>query len=181
VHIGKIAHFRRHGIPMSDAILQNDLNRLKQLIDHFKVKQILIVGDLFHAETNVDMQTFKNWLIQFRDLKLTLIKGNHDRLSHRMLTDFNIKTEIELTINPFTFIHEPKNLGSEFITISGHIHPGVLIEGKGRQRIKLPCYLVSNKQIILPAFSVFTGLNTNFNLEQATKYAFTDTAIFSFD
>ena len=57
LHIGKTAHFRRHGIPMPDDILQKDLLRLEELISHFEVKTLLIVGDLFHAETNTDMKT----------------------------------------------------------------------------------------------------------------------------
>ena len=45
IHIGKTAHFRKHGIPMPDDVLQNDLKRLKQLIQHFKAKTLLVVGD----------------------------------------------------------------------------------------------------------------------------------------
>ena len=43
VHIGKIAHFRKHGIPMPDDVLQEDLERLKQLILHFGAETLLIV------------------------------------------------------------------------------------------------------------------------------------------
>ena len=74
IHIGKTAHFRKHGIPMPDDVLQNDLERLKKLIHKFSVKTLLIVGDLFHAERNSDMVTFKDWLTQFPNLKLILIK-----------------------------------------------------------------------------------------------------------
>ena len=73
VHIGKTAHFRKHGIPMPDDVLQKDLERLKQLILRFGPKTLLIVGDLFHADRNSDMATFKDWLAQFPDLKLILI------------------------------------------------------------------------------------------------------------
>ena len=72
VHIGKTAHFRKHGIPMPDEILQNDLERLKQLILYFNAQKIFIVGDLFHAEANVDMDTFLLWINQFEDLKIVL-------------------------------------------------------------------------------------------------------------
>ena len=87
IHIGKTAHFRKHGIPMPDDVLQNDLERLKKLIHKFSVKTLLIVGDLFHAERNSDMVTFKDWLNQFPNLKLILIKGNHDRQSQALMED----------------------------------------------------------------------------------------------
>ncbi|SHH53467.1 ligase-associated DNA damage response endonuclease PdeM [Winogradskyella jejuensis] len=180
IHIGKTAHFRRNGIPMPDDILQKDLERLQHLILHFKPKTLLIVGDLFHAETNVDMTTFKEWLSQFEELKLVLIKGNHDRQSKKLMIDLRIKVEKELNLEPFTLVHEHLKSHSDVFTISGHTHPGVLIKGKGRQKLKLPCYQISKNQIVLPAFSLFTGLNTASQLKDSVCYAFTDESIFKF-
>ena len=180
VHIGKTAHFRKHGIPMPDDVLQKDLERLKQLILHFDAKTLLIVGDLFHAERNSDMSTFKKWLGQFTKLKLILIKGNHDRQSRRLMDDLNIEAAKQLDIEPFVFLHDPLENNEKFFTISGHTHPGVLIKGKGRQKIKLPCYQITENQLILPAFSLFTGLNTRDTPEGAICYAFTDLELFRF-
>lgn len=180
IHIGKTAHFRRHGIPMPDDILQKDLERLKSLINYFEVHQLLIVGDLFHAETNSDMSTFKMWLKQFDNLKLILIKGNHDRQSNRLMDDLDIEVITKMNIGPFTLIHEPEERNSDSFTISGHTHPGVMIKGKGKQKLKLPCYQVTSNQIILPAFSLFTGLNTTSRPDEAICYAFTDASIFKF-
>lgn len=178
VHIGKTAHFRKHGIPMPDDVLQKDLERLKRLILHFDAKTLLIVGDLFHAERNSDIFTFKEWLTQFQELKLILIKGNHDRQSQLLMDDLNIEVVTNLVSGPFKFLHEPKDNDKEEFVISGHTHPGVLIRGKGKQKIKLPCYQITENQLILPAFSLFTGLNTGNNTEEADYYAFTNTAIF---
>ena len=178
LHIGKTAHFRKHGIPIPDGILQDDLNRLQNLIHHFKAKKMLIVGDLFHAEANIDMATFKQWLMQFPELKIVLIKGNHDRLSKKLMSNFNFQIETELKINSFTFVHEPVRKHNDLFTISGHTHPGVILKGKGRQRLILPCYQVTGNQIILPAFSLFTGLNTKNQPKDCLCYAFTDSAIF---
>lgn len=180
IHIGKTAHFRRHGIPMPDDILQKDLERLKALITHFEVNQLLIVGDLFHAETNSDMSTFKLWLRQFENLKLVLIKGNHDMQSNQLMNNLGIEVKTEMNIGPFTLIHEPEDGNSDSFTISGHTHPGVLIKGKGKQKLKLPCYQINLKQLILPAFSLFTGLNIKSKPENATCFAFTETTIFKF-
>jgi DNA ligase-associated metallophosphoesterase len=180
LHIGKTAHFRKHGIPMPDAILQNDLERLKGLIHYYKVGLLLVVGDLFHAEANIDMITFKCWLKQFKALNIILIKGNHDQFSEQMLTDFKIEIKNTLTITPFTFVHESLGLSTEKFTISGHEHPGILIKGKGRQKLKLPCYQITSNQMILPAFSLFTGLNVRNSLKDADFYAFTDENFFHF-
>ncbi len=180
IHIGKTAHFRRHGIPMPDEILQKDLERLKTLIVNFQINQLLIVGDLFHAEINSDMLTFKSWLSQFEELNLVLIKGNHDRQSKQLMEDLNIEVVTELIVGPFRLIHECLNDDPRYFTISGHMHPGVLIKGKGKQKLKLPCYQIASSQLILPAFSLFTGLNTNSNPEDICCYVFTESSIFKF-
>jgi metallophosphoesterase superfamily enzyme len=42
--------------------------------------------------------------------------------------------------------------------VAGHIHPGVLLRGSGKQAVTLPCFHFSRQQAILPAFGSFTGL-----------------------
>ncbi|MBC7555780.1 MAG: phosphoesterase, partial [Chryseobacterium sp.] len=77
-----------------------------------------------------------------------------------------------LEIPPFTFIHEPEIQEDQF-TISGHIHPGVIV-GNRKESLKLPCFSYSKNQLVLPAFSEFTGLdiktlNKNFKAIAFTK------------
>ncbi len=178
IHIGKTAHFRKHGIAISSEILQTDLNRLRHLIQYFNTKKILVVGDLFHAESNSDVETFKVWLSQFSDIEWILIQGNHDIQSSHLMNELNICVVPKLTIDSYTFIHENLEDYDNVFTISGHTHPGVVIRGKGKQKLKLPCYQITSQQLILPAFSLFTGLNTRNVPEDVDYYAFTDNAIF---
>ncbi|WP_397447652.1 ligase-associated DNA damage response endonuclease PdeM [Polaribacter sp. R77954] len=179
LHIGKAAHFQKSGIPIPSSILEQDLERLAQLIHHFKTKKLIIVGDLFHAEYNKDLDEFKHWLFNFKDLKLILIKGNHDRLKQAIYDDFNIDVyQPSLELEAIQFVHDIVETQNNVFTISGHTHPGVLLKGKGRQRIKLPCFQVTKNQLILPAFSLFTGLNTKNAPKNCTNYGFTEDAIF---
>jgi DNA ligase-associated metallophosphoesterase len=179
LHIGKSAHFQKSGIPIPSSILQQDLLRLQELIYHFNATALIIVGDLFHAEYNSDLDVFKNWLQQFLDLRIQLIKGNHDRLKTSIYHDFNIEViNKDLQLGVFKFVHDFIALDNNFFTISGHTHPGVFIKGKGRQRIKLPCYQVTEHQLILPAFSLFTGLNTKDAPDKCKNYCFTDDGVF---
>jgi metallophosphoesterase superfamily enzyme len=41
--------------------------------------------------------------------------------------------------------------------ICGHIHPVVRMKGKGRQKIRLRCFIKEPTRLILPAFGYFTG------------------------
>lgn len=178
LHVGKSAHFRKSGIAISSQILFDDLKVLENLIEFFNAEKIIIVGDLFHAGENSDLDIFCEWRKHFSSLEIILVKGNHDRIKQ----EFYEKNCIEiceeiLQIDPFSFVHEPQNL-SDVFSISGHLHPGIIIEGKAKQKVKLPCFAVSNHQIILPAFSKFTGLDTRSLGEDFKKIAFTKGTIF---
>ena len=39
----------------------------------------------------------------------------------------------------------------------GHIHPGILLRGKAKQSLRLPCFWFSKNYGALPAFGRFTG------------------------
>ncbi|MEM1002154.1 MAG: ligase-associated DNA damage response endonuclease PdeM, partial [Bacteroidota bacterium] len=162
LHVGKTAHFRKHGIPIPDDILKEDLNRLSALIHYFNPLNIYIVGDLFHAEANMNMEYFHNWQSQYGELKMTLIKGNHDKLPEYWISKLDLIVETKITVAPFFFVHDPSEDKGDYFAISGHIHPGVLIKGRGRQKLKLPCYAITEDELILPAFSKFTGLNSKY-------------------
>ena len=179
LHIGKTAHFRQAGIAIPSAILDNDLERLKMLIEYFEIQTVLIVGDLFHAGKNKDIDVFQQWRQQFETVKFELIKGNHDRLSNIFYKSLNIVVFSEYKeVVSFRFVHDPAHCHPDIYCVSGHTHPGAVLIGKGKQRIKLPCFEVSDYQLILPAFSEFTGLNTKRSSQGSEWYAFTDTNVF---
>lgn len=180
LHVGKSAHFRKSGIAVPSQILLDDLGVLEQLIIEFEAEHILIVGDLFHAGHNSDLDIFCRWRERFSQLKITLVKGNHDRIQKKFYTDHCIDiVENILEIPPFTFVHEPR-VHPENFTVSGHIHPGVVFHGRARQAVKLPCYALSEEQLVLPAFSKFTGLDTKSLDKGFKKIAFTKGIIFDY-
>lgn len=179
LHIGKTAHFRKSGIPISSKVLVNDLARLKSILNHFCIKKVVVVGDMFHAEVNKDIDIFSKWTETIKPLEWILIKGNHDKWDDRFYESLSIKNlNYFLELKPFTLIHNVKVPKENHFYITGHTHPGINIKGKGKQRIKLPCYQISHNQLTLPAFSFFTGLNTRKPSETCIHYAFTEESIF---
>lgn len=180
LHIGKSAHFQKSGIPIPSNVFQQDLNRLESLIRHFQPKQLIIVGDLFHAEHNQEVQLYSEWMRQFAKIRFTLIKGNHDRFPDAIYERFGIEVFPDrYALPPFVFVHEPEVVPNPQFQITGHVHPGVMLKGKGKQYIKLPCFQMNQHQLVLPAFSLFTGLNTRQSLTNAVNYAFTEAGIFT--
>lgn len=179
LHIGKTAHFRKAGIPIPSAVLDNDLNRLNGLIAHFDAKTILVVGDLFHAENNTDIDQFQGFLGDHPMVDFELIKGNHDRLKESFYESLGITVfKTHKDVGSIRFVHDEQHCGEDIFCISGHTHPGVTIKGKGKVFIKLPCYEVSEHRLILPAFSEFTGLNTKRTVHSAVCYGFTAKSVF---
>ncbi|MEY8849213.1 ligase-associated DNA damage response endonuclease PdeM [Psychroserpens sp. XS_ASV72] len=179
MHIGKTAHFRKHGIPVSADVQDNDLKRLSFLLKLYKVKQLIVVGDLFHAERNSDVEKFQDWRKSHENITIVLVKGNHDKFRNELFQQLDIKViKDHLNIHPFKFIHEPEE--KDGFSISGHIHPGYVVKNKNLPRVKLPCFQVSNHNLILPAFSMFTGLNTSKGENDVSYYAFTETAFYKF-
>ena len=177
LHVGKSAHFRKHGIAVSSEILTDDLKNLENLIHHFQPEKVMIVGDLFHADYNSDLDLFKSWREKFTQ-KFILIRGNHDRLKGEIYCNLGIECEDEvLKIAPFNFVHEPKNRVENEFYISGHIHPGFVLRTRN-ESIKLPCYGISDQQIVLPAFSKFTGLDTKSLKGNFNHIVFTEGTIF---
>lgn len=180
LHIGKSAHFRRSGIAIPSAVQKDDLNQLSKLIEHYHPQQLLVVGDLFHAGKNSDFSLFGAWRTAHSEVKITLIKGNHDRLKSEIYDDFHIDCcNAHLDIRHFRLIHEPTKCDG-FFCISGHIHPGVFIKHRAKQHLKLPCFQLEKSQLILPAFSKFTGLDTSNKNDSTRCFAFTEESIFKF-
>jgi len=159
LHIGKSAHFRKHGLQVPDAVGLTDLQRLTRLMTEFDPEVLLVTGDMFHNKINSDANAFMEWRRGYAGLQVVLIKGNHDELKNEDYEALGIEVhQKELLCYPFRFIHDRPREFDEYYNISGHIHPGVMLYGKARQRLKFPCFYFSSTCAVLPAFSVFTGL-----------------------
>ena len=178
LHSGKSAHFRKHGMAIPSYLHYSDLERLQLLIQHYQPKQIIIVGDLIHAASNKEVIDLKRITTTFSTIDFHLIKGNHDRISEKLIKDLGITSVTEkLILDTIQFVHEPiSNINQP--TISGHIHPGIQIPLLKNSRKKLPCFVVQPSQIILPAFSKLTGLDIGTTFEEATFYGFHEEGFF---
>ena len=163
LHLGKTGHFRKMGIAVPQAVYKEDLQRLFSEIQFYKPKQLIIVGDLFHSHENKEMQLFVKWRTDLSYINMTLVKGNHDILKNDWYAQAGIHiVEQQLCIENFIFTHDAEAVNctgvSDPFVFSGHIHPGVVIKGVGRQALTFPCYHFSKTGAIIPAFSKFTGV-----------------------
>ena len=162
LHFGKTGHFRKAGIGVPQNIYKEDLQRLFSQIQFFKPSTLLIAGDMFHSHANKEIDFFLKWRNDIPGVSIFLIKGNHDVLTNKFYEEANIKVAgKKLSIKKFCLTHDIAaecDPDGDLFTFSGHIHPGIKLNGNGKQSFMLPCFYFSDKYAILPAFSLFTGL-----------------------
>ncbi|GAA0872682.1 ligase-associated DNA damage response endonuclease PdeM [Gangjinia marincola] len=156
VHLGKVAHFRKHGSAVPPKAILKNFDQLDRVVDAFTPATICFLGDLFHSAINSEWHLFSNWVAR-QTAKLILIAGNHDIISPLRYEAIGFVVGSELALDGFLLTHHPEEREG-FFNFCGHIHPGIRLVGGGRQQLKLPCFFKSAHQLIFPAFGEFTGL-----------------------
>ena len=54
-------------------------------------------------------------------------------------------------------IHDPAQASGKRLHVSGHLHPVVKIPDGKRTSLRLPCFLLRENTLVIPAFGSFTG------------------------
>lgn len=164
-HLGKAATFRTLGQPAPKGTTRDNLDRLDALIDRFNPARLVFLGDLFHARQAHApgvADAFLDWRRRRAALRLTLVRGNHDRRAGDPSEQFGI----ELVDEPYdaegiVARHHPlapeECEGQGATILAGHLHPCVRLNGAARDSVRLPCFVLQERQIVLPAFGAFTG------------------------
>lgn len=161
MHLGKATHFYSHGISVPGGVENKTLNRLQSLLHLFAPEKCYFLGDLFHSKYNHVWDLFCNFLSQYPEVQWTLIPGNHDILEkEKYQASPLIISDTTINAGPYVFIHEQNPQYTQGYQICGHVHPAVILKGKGRQQLRMPCFWFGKKAAILPAFGEFTGMYT---------------------
>jgi DNA ligase-associated metallophosphoesterase len=155
VHLGKISHFRKHGSALPEMAIFKNFIKLDGVVEYFNPAAICFLGDLFHSTLNNEWNLFTEW-VERVSIPVILIAGNHDIIAPHKYDEVNVTVVSEWVRDGFLLTHHPEEREGVF-TLSGHIHPAVMLAGPGRQFLKLPCFFRSQNQMILPAFGEFTG------------------------
>ena len=180
IHLGKVAHFRKHGIAVPRKAEGDFYQKSTKLFALYQPERVLFLGDLFHSFKNNEWHLFEAWVKQ-QNAKMVLIEGNHDIIPAEKFTSLGIVVRKEMTEKGFLFSHFPKEKTTGHFVFCGHLHPGVILRGIGKQVLKLPCFFQSPSQLILPAFGVFTGLHILNPTKKNTVYVCTEKEVMEID
>lgn len=162
-HIGKAAAFRSAGIAIPAGTTASDLDCLSRLIEQLGARRIAFLGDLLHSRQGRQprtLESFHAWRERHAEIEMLLIRGNHDRRAGDPPAEWGIVcTDPPLVVGAFALCHDPQPVAGHY-SLAGHVHPAVCMTGRGRERTRLPCFLLRADYAILPAFGGLTGMFT---------------------
>ncbi len=161
VHLGKAETFQSMGIPISNAVNEENLERLRSLLTQVHPKKLLILGDLFHSRRSLVPEVLTSWnhFLQETGIETTLIAGNHDRKLVSALPPLAMSCQSKaMTLGSFLLSHEPEVDHKTALNICGHVHPVVKLRSR-TDSLRLPCFFVEHdhQRLTLPSFGEFTG------------------------
>lgn len=157
VHLGKDSHFRKNGIAIPQ-VSQNDLLRMRKLLENHQPKTMLILGDLFHSYSREEYEGFRELVEAFPDTQFRYVAGNHDALALKKEdSPVNLWFGKECNHGAFRFVHHITEDSNDSFTFQGHIHPQVQVKLNRNQWYKFPALVIQEDRATLPAFGRFTG------------------------
>ncbi|MCA3189276.1 ligase-associated DNA damage response endonuclease PdeM [Cupriavidus sp.] len=161
VHIGKAAAFRALGQPVPHGTTADNLARLLDLARRYPARDLLFLGDFLHARaarTAAVLLALHDWRRAMPSrVRCTLVRGNHDTHAGDPPRELGFEVVTEpLVMPPFALCHEP-GARPEGYVLAGHLHPACVLRGRGSDALRLPCFVVGQRGMILPAFGAFTG------------------------
>jgi DNA ligase-associated metallophosphoesterase len=159
IHFGKAAAFRSLGVPVPRGTTSENLAGLDALVAQHEATHVVFLGDFLHARaahassTQLAMLAWRN---RHPDLKLTLVRGNHDLHAGDPPEALGIEMVDEPhAIGPFAFCHHP-GVDAPGYGLAGHVHP-VYVLATRFDALRLPCFVVGTQGLLLPSFGAFTG------------------------
>lgn len=160
IHFGKAAAYRALGQPVPRGTTTSNLQRLDAMLAQYRCRQLIFLGDFLHARQShapATLAALHAWRERHAGLDVLLIRGNHDRSAGDPPPTLSIRVVAEpYLLGPFALQHEPTPHPSHHV-LAGHVHPVCVLHGRGRQRLRLPCFSLEERSTLLPAFGAFTG------------------------
>ena len=154
LHLGYEASMAREGAYLPST-LRSTVASLKRLIEREKPKRLIIDGDLKHSfvpfrREKAELELFLSEVSPLVD-EVVLVRGNHD-VGILWIREEGVEIAHELEAGGWKIVHGHRLAeGDRFII--GHEHPAVRLRDEVGAVVKVPVFLMSEKLVVLPAFS----------------------------
>jgi DNA ligase-associated metallophosphoesterase len=173
LHLGKGAAFRAAGRAVPSGTSAETLERLSHLLASVpEATSVWVLGDLFHALAGVTPElegTWRRWREMRPELEVTLVRGNHDAAVVDVARGWGCRVlEPPGRLGTLELRHEPREpteveggrraRGAERDAawgVAGHLHPVVRLREGRRSGLRLPCFWLRDRDLVLPALGAF--------------------------
>lgn len=166
LHLGKAATFRARGLPVPAGTTASNLARLSAVLVRTGAARLVVLGDFLHAAESLTPAVragLLDWRAQHAELQVVLVRGNHDRHAGDPPEALALQVVEEpfapMPGMPLACCHHPQALAG-FTVLAGHVHPAVVLRGRGHDALRLPAFCHDPGLVLLPAFGDFTGAHT---------------------
>jgi uncharacterized protein len=183
-HLGKASSFRQLGVPVPSGTSQETLDAISQDIKATQAAHLIFLGDFLHskhAHAQATQTVLAAWRRKHADLRITLVRGNHDDHAGDPPASLSIEVVDEpYALGAFALCHHPQTVSGMY-ALAGHWHPCITLHGKGRDRLRLPCFWLGDAAAhpmgILPAYGSFTGMHPIERRDSDAVYAIAGDAV----
>jgi len=160
LHLGLENVMLEKGVAVPRMQVMEIVDSVRRIIEKYGIGKIIVAGDLKHEFSRnlpYEWEDVEQFLKSLEDVKLEVVRGNHDNYLATILARHGIELKEEIEIEGWTVVHGHKECVKPKI-IMGHEHPAVKIRFRG-SIYSYHCYLkIEKKQtnqdiIVLPAFS----------------------------
>lgn len=159
LHLGYAWAHRLSGQLMPITPANDTLGRLRELQREYGPREIVVLGDIVHRALALPVLQE-----EVRDLfdalsphsQLTFLAGNHDRNLQAVLEQWRLPIELLASrkVGEHLLVHgDATATDAEARLVMGHEHPSITIGDGVTTSQKCPCFLVSERVVVLPAFS----------------------------
>ncbi|RLF43693.1 MAG: phosphoesterase [Thermoplasmata archaeon] len=156
LHLGYEGVLRMQGIMIPNYQKEVIKERLKKIMEKYEPESIIVNGDFKHEFGKNLRQEWREVgeMLEFLSQKsnVFLIKGNHDNFLKTIASKYNIPVKMQMEMDGITIAHGHVEIKGKKI-IMAHEHPSIHIRDKVGASLRLPCYMVSQSIIVMPAFS----------------------------
>jgi putative SbcD/Mre11-related phosphoesterase len=165
LHLGYEGALHEEGVSIPRFQKGIMMDRIERIIERCNPRKVIINGDFKHAfSKNLsqewdDVNDVLNMLVDEVDVEL--VRGNHDNYLLTILAKKGLDLKDRTESQGIRITHGHKEVEWDGTLIIGHEHPSLQLRDEIGASIKRPCFLISERVIVLPAFSpLATGTNS---------------------
>jgi putative SbcD/Mre11-related phosphoesterase len=161
LHLGLEAVLHMQGVSVPKWQRGVMVPRLDALLRHYNPARVVVNGDFKHNFSRNLMQEWREAAQVLRMLReraaVALVKGNHDNYIDSMAQSAGVPVLPRVELEGFTLAHGHEPVDSERCVVVGHEHPAIMLRDEVGARVRMPCFLLGEDVLALPAFSPLSG------------------------